>query len=86
MPEIYDVLLCGGHVIDPKNKIDSVMDVAIKDGLIAAVEPDIKAQAKKTVDVSGLIVTPGLIDIHGYMPTGGSTDGSSLTNIHYHMV
>ena len=61
----YDLLLKNGHVIDPANKIDAPMDVAIADGSIAAVAADIpSATADKTVDVSGLYVTPGLIDIH----------------------
>jgi dihydroorotase len=61
----YELLLKGGHVIDPKNRINAPMDVAIADGKIARVAADIPAsQAKKTVDVGGLRVTPGLIDIH----------------------
>jgi len=61
----YDLLLKGGHVIDAKNKIDAVRDVAIKDGRIAKVAPGIPASsAIKTVDVTGLYVTPGLIDMH----------------------
>ena len=61
----YDLLLKGGHVIDPKNKIDAVMDVAVANGKIAAVGANIPAaQAKQTVAASGFIVTPGLIDIH----------------------
>src|SRR5215472_12129798 len=61
----YDLLLKGGHLIDPKNNINRVMDVAVSDGKIARVAASIPAsQAKKTVDVAGLYVTPGLIDIH----------------------
>ena len=61
----YDTLLKGGHVIDPKNGIDRVMDVAITGGKIARVAAGINAsEAKQTVDVTGLYVTPGLIDIH----------------------
>src|SRR5258708_24392073 len=61
----YDLLLKGGRVIDPKNRIDGLMDVAIAGGKIAKVAPDIAAaQSKKTVNVQGLTVTPGLIDIH----------------------
>jgi dihydroorotase len=61
----YDLLLKGGHVIDPKNRINGPMDVAIAGGKIARVAAAIPAaQAAKTVDVAGLIVTPGLIDIH----------------------
>src|SRR6201996_4669441 len=61
----YDLLLRGGHVIDPRNHIDGTMDVAIKDGHIAKVAPNLKpADAIKTIDVRGLVVTPGLIDLH----------------------
>jgi len=61
----YDVLLKGGHVIDPKNNIDGRMDAGVRDGKIAAVAPSINpAQAAKTIDVTGLYVTPGLVDIH----------------------
>jgi dihydroorotase len=60
-----DLLLRGGHVIDPKNHISAVRDVAIRGGTIAAVEEHIDpATALKTVEVKGLYVTPGLIDIH----------------------
>ena len=61
----YDLLLKGGHVIDPKNKINAPMDVAIAAGRIARVAANIPAsEARKVVDVAGLTVTPGLIDIH----------------------
>jgi len=61
----YDLLLRGGHVVDAKNRISAVRDVAIRNGLIAAVEEHIDpSTALKTVDVSGLYVTPGLVDIH----------------------
>ncbi len=71
----YDLLLKSGHVIDGRNGIDAVRDVAIKDGRIAAVAPDIPAsQATKTIDASGLYVTPGLVDIHVHVYTG---EGSS---------
>ena len=66
----YDLLLKGGRVIDPKNRIDGVMDVAIAGGKIAAVAASIPAaDAKKVVNASGLIVTPGLIDIHVHVYT-----------------
>ncbi len=69
--QAYDLLLQGGHVIDAKNNLDAVRDVAIKDGKIAAVAPRIDpAQAFKVVDVKGLYVTPGLIDIHVHVYAG----------------
>ena len=73
----YDLLLKGGHVIDGRNGIDAVRDVAIKDGRIAAVAADIPAaQATRTVDASGLYVTPGLVDIHVHVYTGEGTSYS----------
>ena len=72
-PLRYDLLLKGGHVIDPANHIDDVRDVAVFQGKIAAIEKDIPAdQAGKVVDVSKLYVTPGLIDIHYHVGHGGS--------------
>jgi dihydroorotase len=69
----YDLLLKGGHVIDPANNLDAVMDVAVSGGKIAAVEKNIPADsAGKVVDVSGLYVTPGLIDIHVHIGHGGA--------------
>jgi dihydroorotase len=69
----YDLLLKGGHVIDPANHVDAVMDVAVSKDKIAAVEKDIPAsQAGKVVDASGLYVTPGLIDIHVHIGHGGA--------------
>ncbi len=69
----YDLLLKGGHVIDPANNIDSVMDVAVSGGKIAAVEKEIPAaSAGKVVDATGLYVTPGLIDIHVHITNGGA--------------
>jgi dihydroorotase len=59
-----DLLLRGGHVIDPKNDIDGPADVAIDDGTIHSVGQGLTVEAKKTVDVDGLYVTPGLIDMH----------------------
>jgi len=71
--DTYDLLLKGGHVIDAKNGVSAVRDVAIKDGKIAAVSPSIDAaKALKVVDVSGLYVTPGLIDIHFHAYAGGT--------------
>ena len=69
----YDLLLKGGHVIDPANHLDAVMDVAVSSGKIAAISKDIPASsAGKVVDVSGLYVTPGLIDIHYHVGHGGA--------------
>lgn len=61
----YDLLLQAGHVIDPKNQLSAIRDVAIRNGIIAAVSEHIDpATALKTVNVKDLYVTPGLVDIH----------------------
>jgi hypothetical protein len=67
----YDLLLRGGHVIDPRNGISALRDVAIRSGVIAAVAPRIiPSEAAQTVDVTGLYVTPGLVDIHVHVYAG----------------
>jgi dihydroorotase len=67
----YDLVLRNGHVLDPKNNLDARRDVAIRDGKIAAIEPSIPSSAaKKSVDISGLYLTPGLVDIHEHVFTG----------------
>ena len=61
----YSIVIKGGHVIDPKNNIDEVMDIAIDSGKIKLVAKNINAaNALQVVDAEGMYVTPGLIDIH----------------------
>ena len=61
----YDLVIKGGHVIDPKNHVDTVTDVAIAAGKVARVAIDIpREQAKVAVNAGGLYVTPGLVDLH----------------------
>jgi len=73
----YDLLLKGGHVIDAKNNIDGIRDVAVKDHKIAAVSPSIPVtEAAKIVDAKGLYVTPGLVDIHVHVYAGTGAKGS----------
>ncbi len=81
----YDLLLKGGHVIDPKNRISAVRDVAIRDGRIAVVAAAIPASsALRTVDAAGLYVTPGLVDIHVHVFAGtGEPDSYAGDNSVY---
>ncbi len=73
----YDLLLKNGHVIDAKNKIDAIRDVGIKDHKIVAVATNLPvAQAAKVIDVKGLYVTPGLVDIHVHVYAGTGARGS----------
>jgi dihydroorotase len=63
----YDLLLKGGRVIDPANNVDGLFDVAIVGRHIALVDSDISpATARRVADVSGLVITPGLIDLHAH--------------------
>ncbi len=73
----YDLLLKRGHLIDPKNEIDQPMDVAITGGKVARVADDIPSgEAKKVIDVSGLYVTPGFVDLHTHIVIGSGLKGS----------
>ena len=73
----YDLLLQGGHVVDPRNNVSAVRDVAISGGKIAAVAPRIDpAGASKIIDARGLFVTPGLVDIHTHVYAGTGEKGS----------
>lgn len=67
----YDLLITGGHVIDPANGIDRATSVAVRDGKIAAVADDIDAgQATRRIDATGQYVTPGLVDLHTHVYWG----------------
>ncbi|MDA1312348.1 MAG: amidohydrolase/deacetylase family metallohydrolase [Acidobacteria bacterium] len=75
--QTYDLLLKGGHVIDPKNGLSAQRDVAISSGKVAAVAEQIAAgQAKQTIDVSGLYVTPGFVDLHTHIVMGSGLKGT----------
>jgi dihydroorotase len=71
----YDILINDGYLIDPKNGIDQVMDIAISDGKIVSVAPQIpEERAEKTINAENMYVTPGLIDIHGHVFWGTKPD------------
>jgi dihydroorotase len=76
-----DLLLTGGHVIDPRNGVSAPMDVAITKGTVSRIAPDIPASsATRVVDVRGLYVAPGFIDVHTHVFAGGNpgfANGSS---------
>lgn len=74
MTEPYDLVLAGGRLIDPATGTDRVVDIGIREARVAAIEPDARAEpARRRIDVSGLIVTPGLVDLHAHVFfTGGN--------------
>ena len=74
----YDLVLKGGSLLDPGQNINDRRDIAFKDGKVAAVAPNIDpAQAAQVVDVTGKLVTPGHIDLHGHFYHGGTTTGTN---------
>ncbi|MGL4441410.1 MAG: amidohydrolase/deacetylase family metallohydrolase, partial [Bosea sp. (in: a-proteobacteria)] len=72
----YDLILKGGRVIDPSQNLDGIHDVAFMGGKVAACGKDLKPGADTEVrDVSGYIVSPGLIDMHTHVYWGGTSLG-----------
>ena len=72
---MYDLLIKGGTVVDPSQGLHAVRDVALENGLVAAIEPSIDGDAAETIDAAGLIVSPGLMDLHVHAFWGGCTYG-----------
>jgi dihydroorotase len=73
--QTYNIVIKGGRVIDPKNGVNEIMDIAIQDGKIASIAKNINAAgAIQVVNAKGFIVTPGLIDIHGHVFAGTQPD------------
>ena len=71
----YDLVLKGGRVMDPASGLDAVKDVAIAGGTVAEIADDIDAEDANSLDVGGLIVTPGLIDLHVHVYYGATYFG-----------
>jgi dihydroorotase len=79
---MYDLLLKGGRVVDPSQGLDGAYDVAFEGGKVAAVKPGIDAsEARDVRDVSGKIVSPGLIDLHTHVYWGGTSLGVDAETI-----
>lgn len=68
---MFDLIIQGGTVIDPGEGLNSKIDIAIKDGCIVNIQPNISSiKAKQSIDVTDKIVTPGLIDFHTHVYWG----------------
>ena len=77
----YDLLIKGGRVLDPSQRLDRIMDIAVRDGKIAALETNIAASdAMDVFEATGRIVTPGLVDIHAHPRPGEVTPQQILSN------
>lgn len=73
--QTYNIVIKGGHIIDPKNKIDGIFDIAVKDGKIVQIAKNIdEKEGIQVVNARGLYVTPGLIDIHVHVYQGTNMD------------
>jgi dihydroorotase len=66
--QVYDVVITGGHVIDPESGLDAVRNIGIKAGTIATISRGV-LQGRRTIDASGLVVAPGFIDLHQHSQT-----------------
>ncbi len=71
----YDLAVLGGRIVDPANGRDETTDIAFADGKVAAIGPGVGDGAKETIRAAGLIVTPGLIDLHTHIYWGGTSLG-----------
>jgi dihydroorotase len=71
---MFDLVLKGGRLIDPAQGVDARLDVAFANGKVAEVGPELPG-GEQTRDVSGLIVVPGLIDLHTHLYWGGTSLG-----------
>lgn len=78
---MHDLILKGGRVIDPAQGLDATLDVAFKDGLVAALGPDLGTNAASIRQAAGRIVTPGLIDMHSHVYWGGTSLGVDAETI-----
>ncbi len=75
LAQTYSIVIKGGHVIDPKNELNEVMDIAVNNGKIVRIAKNINPkEAVQVVDAKGLFVTPGLIDIHSHNYWGTRMD------------
>jgi dihydroorotase len=75
------LILRGGRVIDPASGRDEVADIAFSDGNVAAIGPDLSRESAEVVDARGLIVAPGLIDLHTHVYWGGTSLGVDAAEV-----
>ena len=76
------LLLAGGHVIDPANGIDGKADVVLSGGRVTGIGDDLDDEGAQRIDVSGLYVTPGIIDMHTHVYTFPASEASCVEGMH----
>ena len=82
---MYDLVLKGGRIVDPSAGLDGILDIGVQGQTIARIAPDIPgAEAMRTIEVAGTIVTPGLIDLHAHVFEGFNRTGvhPDLAGVH----
>ena len=67
------LLIKNGRVMDPKSGLDQVCDILVQDGKIVEIAPEIKEEGAEIIDATGLVVAPGLVDIHVHFREPGQT-------------
>lgn len=67
------MLIKNGHVIDPKNNVDEVLDIRIRDGKVVEIAKDLSEDGEEVIDAKGLVVSPGLVDVHVHFRDPGFT-------------
>ncbi len=72
------LLIKGGRIVDPRNKVDKVMDLLVEKGKIARLGKDMRAKDAKVIDAGGLVVMPGLIDMHVHLREPGREDEETI--------
>src|SRR5690349_3012259 len=80
--ESGSLLIKGGHLIDPAEKINAPMDVLLRDGRVAEISPPnrIKGGADQKIDARGLVVAPGFIDLHVHLREPGQSHKETIAS------
>jgi dihydroorotase len=73
-----NILIKGGHVVDPVNKCDGILDILIEKGKIALIEKSITKEGCKVIDAQGKFILPGLVDMHAHLRQPGREDEETL--------
>jgi dihydroorotase len=74
------LLLKGGRVVDPARKVDAVLDVLLAEGVVEAVGKKVNARGAQVLDVKGLVVCPGFIDLHTHLREPGREDKETIAS------
>ena len=79
----YDLIITGGRVIDPSQKFDQIADIGIRNQKIVEIKPQLTKKSAQTINASGKIITPGLIDLHAHCYPQASAIGLPADELVY---